>query len=300
VAEEVFGLKTINNSILLHDISESDRQAIIQRLFGAFKKASLLKNAVDMRERLSNELRDTEAKILSTSDDPFIDELIRNNNNITEKIGRLRQEKNKLVGEIQQLEANLGGRKKQIAERQKTRELVNEAMRSVNLGRRVQEVLDDFIKRLGLQKLETLKNYFEEMYRKLCKQEDPVREIHIDPETWQIILIGEKSRVLEKRAFSAGMKEMYALALLWALARSSGRELPIVIDTPVARLDATNRRNLFEKYLPYAGHQVIVLSTDTEVDIKWVERLSPYVSKQYRLDYDHRNDSTVIRPGYFF
>lgn len=96
------------------------------------------------------------------------------------------------------------------------------------------------------------------------------------------------------------MKEMYALSQLWALGRASGQELPIVIDTPVARLDTTNRRTLFEKYLPNAGHQVVVLSTDTEVDIEWAKRLASHVSKQYRLDYDSSTDSTVIRPGYFF
>lgn len=90
------------------------------------------------------------------------------------------------------------------------------------------------------------------------------------------------------------------LSLLWALARASGRELPIVIDTPVGRLDKTNRRALFEKYLPSAGHQVIVLSTDTEVDVEWAKRLAPHVSKQYRLDYEPSTDSAVIRPGYFF
>lgn len=115
-----------------------------------------------------------------------------------------------------------------------------------------------------------------------------------------MILKDAKGRPLEKRVFSAGMKEMYALSLLWALSRASGQELPIVIDTPVARLDTTNRRALFEKYLPYAGHQVVVLSTDHEVDVEWAKRLAPYVSKQYRLDYDASIDSTVIRTGYFF
>jgi DNA sulfur modification protein DndD len=115
-----------------------------------------------------------------------------------------------------------------------------------------------------------------------------------------MILRDERQRRLERRVFSAGMRNMYALALLWALTRASGRELPVVIDTPVARLDTTNRRVLLEKYLPHAGHQVIVLSTDTEVDVKWAERLSPYVAKQYCLDYDRDTDSNVVRVGYFF
>ncbi len=95
------------------------------------------------------------------------------------------------------------------------------------------------------------------------------------------------------------MKEIYALFLLWALSKASGRELPIVIDTPAGRLDTTNRRALFERYLPFAGHQVIVLSTDTEVDLQWAQRLEPYIARQYCLDYDPARDSVVIRPGYY-
>ena len=43
--------------------------------------ASLLKDALNRRERFVNELREIDAKILSTSDDPYIDELIKENNN---------------------------------------------------------------------------------------------------------------------------------------------------------------------------------------------------------------------------
>ena len=168
------------------------------------------------------------------------------------------------------------------------------------MAREAINTLDDFIKNLAPEKLALLKKYMDEMYGRLRKPEDPVKSLEIDPETWQVILKDEKGRPLEKRVFSQGMKEMYALSLLWALSKASGRELPIVIDTPVGRLDTTNRRALFEKYLPTAGHQVIILSTDTEVDVEWAKRLAPYVARQYRLDYDSSSDSIIIRTGYFF
>ena len=39
-----------------------------------------------------------------------------------------------------------------------------------------------------------------------------------------------------------------------------------MIDTPLGRMDHTHRRNLVERYFPQASHQVILLSTDAEVD----------------------------------
>ena len=47
-----------------------------------------------------------------------------------------------------------------------------------------------------------------------------------------------------------------------------------MIDTPMARLDATHRRNLVEQYFPNASHQVVILSTDTEVDRDYYQALA--------------------------
>ncbi len=300
VSGEVLGLRPSDRRQRLHDLGEGERQKILNRLAEVTQKAALLRDAINRRERLMNEQRDVEAKILSTSDDPHVAELINHNRTIAERIGRLEGESNTLKGEIQRLEADLAVRRRQIEDRQQQRKATSEATKAVKLARKAQSVLDDFIRRLAPEKLAILKGHFEDMYGRLRKPEDPVRSIDIDPGTWQVMLRDDRGRPLERRVFSAGMREMYALALLWALGRASGRHLPVVIDTPVARLDTTNRRTLFEKYLPYAGHQVIVLSTDTEVDVEWAKRLSPYVAKQYRLDYDPRADSNLIRPGYFF
>ena len=40
----------------------------------------------------------------------------------------------------------------------------------------------------------------------------------------------------------------------------------MIIDTPLGRLDSDHRHRLIESYFPYASHQIVVLSTDTELD----------------------------------
>lgn len=299
-SSEVFGFAEATIEASLHDIGETGRRKILERLDEVEKQGSLLREAIDRRERLSNELRDVEMKIQSTSDDPHVMELIKRNKEISEWIGKLKEEERKLEGEIQRLKADLAIRCRQIQDRQEQRRATSAAKQTIKLAQGARRVLDELIKRLAPEKLALLRHHMDDMYGRLRKPEDPVKSIEIDRETWQVILRDDKGRPLEKRVFSQGMKEIYALSLLWALSKASGRELPIVIDTPVGRLDTTNRRALFEKYLPRAGHQVIVLSTDTEIDIEWAKRLSPYVARQYRLDHDSANDSTVIRQGYFF
>ncbi|HEX7376558.1 MAG TPA: hypothetical protein VF278_05570, partial [Pirellulales bacterium] len=73
-----------------------------------------------------------------------------------------------------------------------------------------------------------------------------------------------------------------------------------IIDTPMARLDARHREHLVERYFPNASHQVIVLSTDTEVDRRYYESLEPHLARAYHLNYDEEHRATVAEEGYFW
>ena len=99
---------------------------------------------------------------------------------------------------------------------------------------------------------------------------------------------------------SAGERQLLAISLLWGLARASGRPLPTIIDTPLGRLDSSHRRHMIDRYFPVASHQVILLSTDEEIDIESLERLLPYVGRRYYLQFDETSRSTMITEGYFW
>ena len=77
-------------------------------------------------------------------------------------------------------------------------------------------------------------------------------------------------------------------------------ELPVVVDTPLGRLDSDHRTKLIENYFPNAGHQVILLSTDTEVDQGLFEKLSPSISHTYHLEYQHDEGKTSFKEEYFW
>ena len=82
--------------------------------------------------------------------------------------------------------------------------------------------------------------------------------------------------------------------MLWALARAAGRPLPVVIDTPLGRLDAGHRRHVVERYLPAASHQVIVLSTDTEIDAELHTLIEPAVGAQRQLVTDTEGRTSIV------
>ena len=167
------------------------------------------------------------------------------------------------------------------------------------LAGRVGRVLQQYEERLRDLKIAQLRDEFVNRFNYLARKGEFVMDVRIDPDTFDATLIDQAGTEIKKSSLSAGEKQIYAIAMLWALARTSGRALPMIIDTPLARLDSEHRSTIVERYFPEASHQVIILSTDTEVDEHLLKRLSPSISHAYRLDYDHDDRATKVTDGYF-
>lgn len=99
--------------------------------------------------------------------------------------------------------------------------------------------------------------------------------------------------------FSSGEKQIYILCLIWAIIKSSGVEIPFIIDTPYARIDETHRNALSTTYLPNISKQVIILSTNKEIDNELYKVIKPYVCDEYLLLYNTDLRKTEVKNGYF-
>jgi DNA sulfur modification protein DndD len=167
---------------------------------------------------------------------------------------------------------------------------------------KVQETLKLFRERLTLRKLNKLEVEVTECFRYLLHKSDLVHRIAIATNTFSLSLYDLQGKPVPKHRLSAGEKQLLAIAFLWGLARVSGRRLPIAIDTPLGRLDSSHRQNLVERYFPSASHQVILLSTDTEIGEKEVHTLrqNEAIAREYLLKYDPTERQTTIEPGYFW
>lgn len=100
--------------------------------------------------------------------------------------------------------------------------------------------------------------------------------------------------------FSSGEKQIYILCLYWALLKASDIEIPFIIDTPYARIDETHRNNITNEYFSTISDQVIILSTNTEIDEKSYKDIKPRLNGEYLIDYDDINRKTIQSKGYFF
>lgn len=137
-----------------------------------------------------------------------------------------------------------------------------------------------------------------EALQMLLRKDRLITDVTIDVDTTSVQLSGSNSQPLPAGDLSAGERQLLAVALLWGLARAAGQPLPVVIDTPLGRLDRSHRDRLLERYFPHASHQVVLLSTDTEIDQTSRAQLQPYVGREYRLVFNE--DTTTVVPGYFW
>jgi DNA sulfur modification protein DndD len=172
----------------------------------------------------------------------------------------------------------------------------------ITASAKVQATLKLFKERLTLKKLNKLEIEVTECFRYLLHKSDLVHRVAIDTNTFSLSMYDLQGQLVPKHRLSAGEKQLLAIAFLWGLARVSGRSLPVAIDTPLGRLDSSHRTNLVERYFPTASHQVILLSTDTEISQVEVGRLRELdaIRREYLLKYDSTKRQTTIEPGYFW
>ncbi|EOX4454015.1 DNA sulfur modification protein DndD [Vibrio alginolyticus] len=161
-------------------------------------------------------------------------------------------------------------------------------------------LLEKFGEQLTKARVNQLENEFVQSYKKLARKEDLQLTASINPATFDVELVDEHGIKINRKAMSAGEKQIYAISILEALGRTSGRKLPIIIDTPLGRLDSHHRDKLVENYFPTASHQVVILSTDTEIDRNYTSLIQDDIARTYEICFDGTTKSSTLKEGYFW
>ncbi len=105
---------------------------------------------------------------------------------------------------------------------------------------------------------------------------------------------------IDIESLSNGEKQIYILCLYWSLIKASGMDVPFIIDTPFARIDEIHRQNIVSEFFSTISSQVIILSTNTEIDQQSYKALKDIISKEYLIEYDDKARKTRKFDGYFY
>lgn len=161
------------------------------------------------------------------------------------------------------------------------------------------EILEEYKKRLQKRKVSAVAETMTECYKALANKTTLIHQIEMDEGTLDLKYIGPDGSEVNRASLSAGEKQLMVISLLWALAICSKKKLPVIIDTPLSRLDSAHRSSVIQTYFPQASEQTIILSTDTEIDKVYYSMMKPNIGDEFTLVYDNETKSTTISRGYF-
>ena len=275
------------------------------KLIGLIKKikndtGKLLEKSTKKFSKTYDELQIVEMSLTSAPADDEIGKLISELNEMNKEIGSLTaqiEEKHSLIATEKALITTINVKMREIvADKHKNKRLASGA----DIAQKVDDVLEEYSQRLRESKLKLLEDYLLQGIQTLIHKENFIEKVSIDKETFEVTLYRKDDDELKKSELSKGEQQMFATAVLWALAKTSGRPLPFIIDTPLARLDKEHRVSLIEQFFPIASHQVLIFSTDTEVDENFYPKLHPYITRSYSIIYDSKKGKTIKRDGYFW
>jgi DNA sulfur modification protein DndD len=131
-------------------------------------------------------------------------------------------------------------------------------------------------------------------FRNLLRKRNLIANVLVDPATYRVSIQDGKGQELPMDRLSAGERQLLAISVLSALIKERKGRFPVVVDTPLARLDQQHRAALIKRFFATVSHQVVVLSTDQEVDGVAYQTLLPFTNAEYSLDFDDTAGRTTV------
>jgi len=180
---------------------------------------------------------------------------------------------------------------------QKTSQIVSQ--RILKHSQKSKATLSKFKDELIQKHLSTLSQEITSCFRNLQRKTNFNLSFEINQSNFSLIIKKFNGEEVSAKTLSAGERQLLAVAILWALAKSSGKILPTVIDTPLGRLDMPHRQKLLNNYFPKASNQVLIFATDAEISNDQYVTLKPFISREYTINYDESSESSNFSNNYF-
>ena len=294
-----------SDAVKVLDLSDRDAARVLNRMETLeHSDIFLLKPLVEEAQSLEIQIRQleniTQSGALTPTENELLEELQAVMESCATQIGRKTEQLRIMEEDILVLEKHINNIESEIEKLYEKHNVSKEKADFIEECDNIASVLNQFIVRLRKNKVHLLQEKTFEMYRLLSSKSGLIKDITIDDKTYEIRIVDRNGHEIRKSSMAAGEKEVFAVSLLWGLAQTSELKLPIIIDTPLSRLDSTHRDNIVNNYFPNAGEQVIILSTDTEIDTNYYRSLKANLSGAAILEFDQRQELTTFRQGYFW
>jgi len=168
--------------------------------------------------------------------------------------------------------------------------------KALEASARARAALVLFKEKLLASKAHWLSSMITTEFKSLLRKRNLISQVIVDPSSYRVSIMDGRSKELPMDRLSAGERQLLAISVLSALIKERRGHFPVVVDTPLARLDQQHRATLVRRFFAEVSHQVVVLSTDQEVEGSAYEALRPYTNAEYSLEFDDATGRTTILP----
>ncbi|WP_425245408.1 DNA sulfur modification protein DndD [Streptomyces sp. NEAU-NA10] len=207
----------------------------------------------------------------------------------SERIGELKRRRDQVVAALARAHDDFV----------QTKVKAEEVDRIIKFSEKARSTLERFGEALLQQHITRLEVAVLQSFKELMRKQSLVKDLRIG-DGFTLTLADSEGEPIDPGRLSAGERQLLAVSLLWGLMKVAGSHLPSVIDTPLGRLDSRHREHLVDRYFPHASDQVLLLSTDEEIDDALLGRLKKSVARTYMLVHDDTKFTTSVVKGYWW
>ena len=200
----------------------------------------------------------------------------------SEEIGRKEEQIQEIRLRIGSCEREMGRLKKEIRHLEDRVEVTDKAKIKVELAKDLRAFFKNYKIELKKMRRKEIESKLDQFSQTLISSTREIKKIRVD-EDFVLHPYGEGDKPIGIHSLSSGIRQLIATALLWALKVVSGKTVPLIIDTPLGRIDKTHQENLLKYYYPDVGDQVIILPTDSELDERKYDLLRPHICQEFKL-----------------
>lgn len=291
--------ETITHSYL-HDALRQKALTFLDSLdVGQQEVHDLLAEQRDLTARIED-LNRKISRVEGIDRDGTLAELKKNLSRITAEIDVVEAHIKDDEREVFGLEVTVNNTRARYQQETKRRDETSPVRELVNRSERVRTVIEELIPALFPMKVKELAAAMTRVYKQLAHKTQ-VAKIVIEDDGAVKILSKTNTEIPFDR--SAGENQIFATALIAGLAEVSRVKAPLVVDTPLGRLDSKHRANILNFWISNSQRQVILLSQDEEIDDDFYKRIKNNVSATFLLEHEDVGDGmgrTTVVPNKYF
>ncbi|MEI6762236.1 MAG: DNA sulfur modification protein DndD, partial [Betaproteobacteria bacterium] len=247
-----------------------------------------------------DELRRRITRLEGVDRDGTLSELTNNLNKVTALIDELDSRLRDDARQIAALEVTVNQRRASYEHERKRADATSPIRQLVEKSEKVRKVIEELVPSLFPLKVKQLSQAMTRVYKQLAHKTQVEKIVIENDGTTRVLSSNGKELTFDR---SAGENQIFATALIAGLAEVSKVPAPLVVDTPLGRLDSKHRENIFRFWTSDPNRQVILLSQDEEINSEFYKRVKKNVAVTYLLEHTDVGDGigrTAARKGKYF